>query len=100
MRPPFSKDNQKVVDRPIAQGIGQLDGVADDLVAFRREENDIALRVDLAGFSVPVTSSAARYWPWRFMRTSPRRSDDVGIGVVSDPVGAECYYFVGGSCAR
>ena len=47
------QDDEQIVDRAVAQRVGELDGVADELVALRGEHDDIALGVDLAGLAVP-----------------------------------------------
>ena len=45
--------DQQILDGAVAQRVGQVDVVADQLVALRVDDDDIALGADLAGLAVP-----------------------------------------------
>ena len=45
--------DQQILDRAVAQGVGQDDAFADQLVAFGDDDDDIASARDLAGARGP-----------------------------------------------
>ena len=51
--------DKEVIDGAVVQRVGKLDFVADELVAFGRKDNDIALGVNLARLRFQITWSAA-----------------------------------------
>ena len=78
-----------MLDRPVAQRVGELHGVADELVALGRQKNDIALGVDLAGLAIPDDLVGGEVIAFAVHPHFAARGHDVGVVVVGDLVGAE-----------
>jgi hypothetical protein len=51
--PASLQHDQEIVDRPVAQRVGELDRIAKQLVAFGRQENDVTLGIDLSRLPIP-----------------------------------------------
>ena len=75
--------------RAVAQRIGQLHIVADQLVAFGRDDDDIALGEHRSRLAVPDYLIRSEVIALAVHPYVPACRDDVGITVVSDLVGAE-----------
>ena len=69
--------------------VGQLDIVADELVALRRDHDDVALGIDLAGLAVPDDLVGGEVIALAVHAHFAAGGHDVGVVVVSDLVGAE-----------
>jgi len=83
------KHDHQIVDRPVAKRVGQLDGLADDLVALRGEKDDIPLGMDLARLAVPDDTVGGEVIAFAVHPHLAGRRHYVGIAVVRDLVRAE-----------
>ena len=83
---PVLHDDHQVVDGSVLQRVGELHGIADELIALRGKQHDIALRVDLAGLAVPDHLVRGEQFPSRSMRTAPAGGHYIGVAVISDGI--------------
>ena len=87
--------DQQILDRSVAQGVGEDDIVADQLVALRVDHDDIALGADLAGLAVPDDLVGGEMIAVARHPHLARGGHDIGLAVVGDLVGAEIDDFSG-----
>ena len=87
--------DQQIFDRPVAQAVGEHDILADQLVALRSDQDDIALGSDLAALAVPNDLVGGQIIAFARHAHLAGRGDEVGVAVVSDLVGAEADDLVG-----
>ena len=92
------ENDEEIVDRSIAQAVGQDDILPDQLVALRIDHHDIALGRDLAGLAVPHDLVGSEIIAVARHAHFADRRDPVGVAVVGDLVGAETDDLVG--CRR
>ena len=81
--------DHEVVDRSFTQSVGQLDRVADYLVALRREQDDIAPGEDLSRLAVPDDLVGREILPLAVHPDLARGGDLVRVAIVGDLVGTE-----------
>ena len=84
----FEHDEQ-VLDRSVAQGIGQHDAVADQPVPFRRDDDDVALGPDFAALTGPGHLVGGEIIAVALHADAAARGDDLALAVVGDDIGAK-----------
>ena len=87
---------QEIVDRPVLEAIGQVDLVADQLVALRIEDDDIARRLDLARLAVPADRVGGEVIAVAGKADLAVRGHKVLLVVIAEDVGGEIDRAVGG----
>ena len=83
------KHDKEIVYGPVAQSVGELDGVAHDLVALRCDHDHIAAGKDLAAFAVPGDLVRCQIIAFPVHPDRAARGHDVRIAVVRHLVGAK-----------
>ncbi len=100
MRPPLSSTTSRLSTVPSRSVSVQHDIVADELVAFGRQHDDVADRADFAGLAVPHDLVGGEVIAFAVHADRAARGHDVGLAVVGDRVGAEFDDLVGRRCDR
>ena len=78
--------------------VGENGIVANELIALRREQDDIALRANLVGFAVPDHAVSREILAVAHHPDGAVGGHDIRIAVVNDLIGAEVDGLFGGRC--